>query len=77
MEDIFEETIIDIDGDDAKNPLAVVEYVQDLFASYRKMEVSLICSVITLLVSSSHRSKFCRSTRFIAFLRRVSIVVRL
>ncbi|OIT02678.1 PREDICTED: G2/mitotic-specific cyclin-2-like [Nicotiana attenuata] len=38
MEDIFEESIIDIDGDDAKNPLAVVEYVQDLFASYRKME---------------------------------------
>ncbi|XP_016483735.1 G2/mitotic-specific cyclin-2-like [Nicotiana tabacum] len=38
MEDILEENIIDIDGDDAKNPLAVVEYVQDLFASYRKME---------------------------------------
>ncbi|XP_059286203.1 G2/mitotic-specific cyclin-2-like isoform X1 [Lycium ferocissimum] len=38
MEDIFEETIIDIDGNDAKNPLAVVEYVDDLFANYRKME---------------------------------------
>ncbi|KAJ8567703.1 hypothetical protein K7X08_019911 [Anisodus acutangulus] len=38
MEDIFEETLIDIDGDDAKNPLAAVEYVEDLFANYRKME---------------------------------------
>lgn len=62
MEDIFEENIIDIDGDDAKNPLAVVEYVQDLFASYRKMEVSLICSVITLLVSSCIDPKLVRST---------------
>ncbi|KAJ8545106.1 hypothetical protein K7X08_017689 [Anisodus acutangulus] len=38
MEDIFEETIIDIDGNDANNPLAAVEYVEDLFANYRKME---------------------------------------
>ncbi|MCE0482070.1 hypothetical protein HAX54_040461 [Datura stramonium] len=38
MEDIFEETIIDIDGNDAKNPLAAVEYVEDLFVNYRKME---------------------------------------
>ncbi|XP_055803341.1 G2/mitotic-specific cyclin-2-like [Solanum dulcamara] len=39
MEDIFEEAVIDIDGDDSKNPLAAVEYVGDLFANYRKMEV--------------------------------------
>ncbi|KAL2551218.1 Cyclin-B2-1 [Forsythia ovata] len=38
MEDIFEETIIDIDGCDAKNPLAVVDYVDDLYAYYKKME---------------------------------------
>ncbi|CAN4083565.1 unnamed protein product [Withania somnifera] len=38
MEDIFEESIIDIDSDDAKNPLAAVEYVDDLFSNYRKME---------------------------------------
>lgn len=41
MEDIFEEAVIDIDSDDAKNPLAAVEYVEDLFVNYRKMEVSL------------------------------------
>ncbi|XWS33944.1 hypothetical protein CRYUN_Cryun22dG0126300 [Craigia yunnanensis] len=39
MEDIAEEPIVDIDGCDAKNPLAVVEYVEDLCAYYRKMEV--------------------------------------
>ena len=39
MEDIVEEPIVDIDGRDAKNPLAVVEYVEDLYAYYRKMEV--------------------------------------
>lgn len=38
MEDIFEEAVIDIDSDDAKNPLAAAEYVDDLFANYRKME---------------------------------------
>ncbi|KAJ4714071.1 Cyclin [Melia azedarach] len=38
MEDIAEEPIVDIDSCDAKNPLAVVEYVEDLFAYYRKME---------------------------------------
>ncbi|OIT06526.1 g2mitotic-specific cyclin-1 [Nicotiana attenuata] len=38
MEDIFEEALIDIDSDDANNPLAVVNYVEDLYANYRKME---------------------------------------
>uniref|UniRef100_A0A7C9AB39 Uncharacterized protein n=1 Tax=Opuntia streptacantha TaxID=393608 RepID=A0A7C9AB39_OPUST len=40
MEDIFEEAILDIDGRDAKNPLAVTEYVDDLYSYYRRMEVS-------------------------------------
>ncbi|KAL7104099.1 hypothetical protein ACP275_08G223300 [Erythranthe tilingii] len=40
MEDIFEESVVDIDGCDAKDPLAVVEYVDDLFAYYKKMENS-------------------------------------
>lgn len=40
MEDIFEEALIDIDSDDTNNPLAVVDYVEDLYANYRKMEVS-------------------------------------
>ncbi|XP_076889496.1 G2/mitotic-specific cyclin-2-like [Bidens hawaiensis] len=38
MEDIFEESVIDIDACDEGNPLAVVEYVEDLYANYRKME---------------------------------------
>ncbi|KAL9251658.1 G2/mitotic-specific cyclin-1-like protein [Drosera capensis] len=39
MEDIFEDSIMDIDGRDAKNhPLAVVDYVEDLYAYYKKME---------------------------------------
>ncbi|KAL3527286.1 hypothetical protein ACH5RR_011942 [Cinchona calisaya] len=38
MEDIFEETIEDIDKCDAKNPLAVADYVEDLYAYYRRME---------------------------------------
>ncbi|KAJ8531427.1 hypothetical protein K7X08_026861 [Anisodus acutangulus] len=44
MEDIFEETAINIDSDDTKNPLAVVDYVEDLYAYYSKMEV---CSRIS------------------------------
>ncbi|KAK1410518.1 hypothetical protein QVD17_37055 [Tagetes erecta] len=38
MEDIFEESVIDIDVCDQGNHLAVVEYVEDLYANYRKME---------------------------------------
>ncbi|XP_021906068.1 G2/mitotic-specific cyclin-1-like [Carica papaya] len=40
MEDIIEEEepIMDIDSCDANNPLAVVEYVDDLYIYYRKME---------------------------------------
>ncbi|KAB1201768.1 G2/mitotic-specific cyclin-1 [Morella rubra] len=38
MEDIVEEPVIDIDSCDAKNPLAVVDYIEDLHAYYRKME---------------------------------------
>ncbi|KAK2966856.1 hypothetical protein RJ640_027815 [Escallonia rubra] len=40
MEDIFEEPIMDIDSCDAKNSLAVVDYVEDLYGYYRKMESS-------------------------------------
>ncbi|XP_069150425.1 G2/mitotic-specific cyclin-2-like [Solanum lycopersicum] len=44
MEDVFEEALIDIDNDDAKNPLAGVEYVGDLYAYYRKMECAKLSS---------------------------------
>ncbi|KAJ0010759.1 hypothetical protein Pint_34109 [Pistacia integerrima] len=39
MED-FEDRIIDIDGRDSQNPLAVAEYVDDICAYYRKSEIS-------------------------------------
>uniref|UniRef100_A0A3Q7F045 Uncharacterized protein n=1 Tax=Solanum lycopersicum TaxID=4081 RepID=A0A3Q7F045_SOLLC len=48
MEDVFEEALIDIDNDDAKNPLAGVEYVGDLYAYYRKME----CAELLLKISA-------------------------
>ncbi|XP_076927401.1 G2/mitotic-specific cyclin-1-like isoform X2 [Bidens hawaiensis] len=38
MEDIFEEPVLDIDSSDTNNTLAVVEYVADLYAHYRKTE---------------------------------------
>lgn len=41
MEDIIEDPILDIDVPDAKNPLAVVEYIDDIYSYYRKMEVSI------------------------------------
>ncbi|GFQ07182.1 g2/mitotic-specific cyclin-1 [Phtheirospermum japonicum] len=40
MEDIFEETVVDIDSGDGKDPLAVGDYVEDLYAFYKKMENS-------------------------------------
>ena len=40
MEDLEEEPIPDIDSCDAKNPLAVVEYVEDIYNFYRQTEVN-------------------------------------
>lgn len=39
MEDIAEEPVVDIDSCDKKNTLAVVEYIDDLYAHYKKAEV--------------------------------------
>jgi cyclin B len=39
MEDIMEEPILDIDTTDANNPLAVTEYIEDLYSYYRKVEI--------------------------------------
>ncbi|GAU29830.1 hypothetical protein TSUD_223760 [Trifolium subterraneum] len=38
MEDIMEEPVLDIDTCDADNPLAVTEYIEDLYSYYRKVE---------------------------------------
>lgn len=35
----MEEHVLDIDISDANDPLAVAEYVEDLYAYYRKVEV--------------------------------------
>lgn len=49
MEDVIvEEPILDIDVSDAKNSLAAVEYVKDLYSFYRKMEVKLVCFATVL-----------------------------
>ena len=39
MEDSVEEPVMDIDGSDNKNSLAVVEYIDEIYAYYRKTEV--------------------------------------
>ncbi|KNA12800.1 hypothetical protein SOVF_122630 [Spinacia oleracea] len=44
MEDIFEDPILDIDGRDAKNPLAVTDYIDDLYLYYKRMEA---CSCVS------------------------------
>lgn len=41
MEDIMEEPVMDIDTPDANDPLAVAEYIEDLYSYYRKVEVHL------------------------------------
>lgn len=38
-EDVCDEPVVDIDGNDKKNPLAVVEYIDDIYSYYKKVEV--------------------------------------
>lgn len=50
MEDIDreeEEQVTDIDSSDKKNPLAVTDYIDDIYTYYKKMEVKylLSCSI--------------------------------
>ncbi|XP_011013911.1 PREDICTED: G2/mitotic-specific cyclin-2-like isoform X3 [Populus euphratica] len=40
MEDVEEEPVLDIDGCDKRDPLAVVEYIDDLYNFYKKAERS-------------------------------------
>lgn len=53
-----EDPIMDIDGRDAKNQLAVVEYVEDIYAYYRRMEVSHSCKVMILIILIMVISKY-------------------
>ncbi|XP_043712370.1 G2/mitotic-specific cyclin-2-like [Telopea speciosissima] len=45
MEDITVNPVTDIDSCDSKNPLAVVDYVEDIYAHYRKAESSSCVSL--------------------------------
>lgn len=50
MEDV-DSLIMDIDSGDTKNPLAVTEYIDDIYTYYKKAEAfSLFYSLIFLLV---------------------------
>ncbi|XP_057503926.1 G2/mitotic-specific cyclin-2-like isoform X3 [Actinidia eriantha] len=40
MEDISEEPVLDIDSGDKSNPLAVVEYIDDIYTYYKRVEGS-------------------------------------
>lgn len=51
MEEADEDLVVDIDSVDKKNPLAVVEYVDDLYAYYKKAEVWQLFQESVLLVS--------------------------
>lgn len=42
MEDVEDWPIVDIDNDDKKNMLAVVEYFDDIYAYYKKTEVEIL-----------------------------------
>ena len=40
MEDVSEDTtLVDIDSADAKNPLKVVDYVEEIYGTYKNIEV--------------------------------------
>ena len=39
MTDLDAEPVVDIDSSDSNNPLAVVDYVEDIYTYYRQTEV--------------------------------------
>lgn len=39
MEDVDEDSLVDIDSGDKNNSLAIVEYIDDLYSYYKKAEV--------------------------------------
>lgn len=61
MEDIPEKPVSEIDNADKKNPLAVVEYIDDLYAYYKRVEVmsaipgsSFIARIDGIVISTDH-----------------------
>lgn len=61
MEDVAEELLMDIDGRDNKNPLAVVEYINDLHNFYMKAEVSLLDLSFRVYYSREEESRISPS----------------
>lgn len=61
MEDITEDydPVINIDRVDLENPLAVVDYVGDLYEHYRKTEVNCLISWLPLLRGDDLISSSC------------------
>lgn len=56
MEDLVVESAVDIDSSDLKNPLAVVEYIEDIYSYFKRVEVnfwffgSYFCFVVVLIL---------------------------
>ncbi|KAI3864346.1 hypothetical protein MKW92_018130 [Papaver armeniacum] len=51
MEDIVEEPILDIDSCDSKNTLEVVDYIDDIYAHYKKTEEKSIVNTLQFNMS--------------------------
>jgi len=58
MEDV-QEPVLDIDACDRTDPLAVVEYIDDIYSLYKKIEVTF---KISLLVGSCNEQLFFKIT---------------
>lgn len=55
-----EERVIDIDACDEKNPLAVVEYINDIYTFYKKFEVTWSCLTRTFCIAvPDHQGGSC------------------
>jgi len=54
MEDLVVESALDIDSCDSNNPLAVVDYVEDIYNYYKRVEVNfgpLCCHFTSMLIT--------------------------
>ncbi|KAF7138161.1 hypothetical protein RHSIM_Rhsim07G0255300 [Rhododendron simsii] len=66
MEDIPEKPVSDIDNADKKNPLAVVEYIDDLYAYYKRVEVMSAIPGSSFIARIDGISSSCVSPNYMA-----------
>lgn len=59
MEDAEDWSIVDIDSSDKKNSLAVVEYIDDIYAYYKKAEVEMLSPLSLLFARVFRLSIIC------------------